>query len=154
MLHCNGDIIIRHNTLRNLVGDFAAGGLLSPQLEKQGILDNTTGRRPDDVTLQRWNAGGAIDVAITSALNKKAMRLESPCEEYAVTQKHGKYDKSFAETNTTFCAMVWKTLGALNSEGEEASDLSLCSHVSSRSVYGRAWARISCSLLTSVGRLS
>ena len=28
----------------------------------------------------------------------KAMRLESPCEEYAVTQKHGKYDKSFAET--------------------------------------------------------
>ena len=47
------------------------------------------------------------------------MRFESPCEEYAETQKHGKYDKSFAETNFSFCAMVWETLGALNSEGEE-----------------------------------
>ena len=117
----NGDIIIRHNTLRNLIDNFASDGLLAPQLAKQGILGNTTGRRPGDVTLQRWNAGGAlaIDVAITSALGKKAMRLESPCEEYGVTQKHGKYDKSFAETNYSFCAMVWETLGALNSEGEE-----------------------------------
>ena len=47
------------------------------------------------------------------------MRLESPCEEYGVTQKHGKYDKSFAETNYSFCVMVWETLGDLNSEGEE-----------------------------------
>ena len=84
----NGDIIIRHNTLRNLIDNFASDGLLAPQLEKQGILGNTTGRRPGDVTLQRWNAGGAlaIDVAITSALGKKAMRLENPCEEYAVTE--------------------------------------------------------------------
>ena len=89
---------------------------MTPQLEQQGILGNTIGRCPGDVTLQRWNAGGAlaIDVA-TSALGKKAMRLESPCEEYGVTQKHGKYDKSFAETNYSFCAMVWETLGVLNS---------------------------------------
>ena len=33
-----------------------------------------------------WNAGGAlaIDVAITSVLGKSALRLENPCEEYAV----------------------------------------------------------------------
>jgi hypothetical protein len=68
------------------VDNFASDGLLSLQLEKQGILGNTTGRRPGDVTLQRWNAGGAlaIDVAITSALGKKSMRLESPCEVYGV----------------------------------------------------------------------
>ena len=100
-------------------------GLLAPQLEKQGILGNTTGRRPGDVTLQRWNAL-AIDVAITSALGKKAMRLESPCEEYGVTQKHGKY-KSFAETNYSFCAMVWETLGSERRGGSSSSDLSLCS---------------------------
>ena len=71
------------------------------------------------MTLQRWNAGGALAIdAITSALGKKAMRLESPCEKYGVTQKLGKYDKSFAETNYSFCAMVWETLGALNSEGK------------------------------------
>jgi hypothetical protein len=39
----NGDLIIRHNTLRNLVDNFASDGLLSPELEKQGILGNTTG---------------------------------------------------------------------------------------------------------------
>ena len=47
------------------------------------------------------------------------MLFKSPCEKYAGTQKHGKYDKSFAETNFSCCAMVWETLGALNSEGEE-----------------------------------
>ena len=52
----NGDIIIRHNTLRNLVDNFASDGLLSPRLEKQGILGNTTGRRPGDVT--HWHEAG------------------------------------------------------------------------------------------------
>jgi hypothetical protein len=155
----NGDIIIRHNTLRNLIDNFASDGLLSPELEKQGILGNTTGRRPGDVTLHRWDAGGAlaIDVAITSALGKSAIGRESPCEEYALTQKHGKYDKSFAETNYSFCAMVWETLGALNSEGEEvlrqifrfAAKQLGCEF---SSYCGRAWARISCCLQRSVGQ--
>jgi hypothetical protein len=155
----NGDIIIRHNTLRNLIDNFASDGLLSPELEKLGILGNTTGRRPGDVTLHRWDAGGAlaIDVAITSALSKSAIRRENPCEEYALTQKHGKYDKSFAETNYSFCAMIWETLGALNSEGEEvlrqilrfaAKQLG----VEFSSYCGRAWARISCCLQRSVGQ--
>ena len=45
------DNITRHNTLRDLIAQFAAGGLLNPQLEKQGILGPTSGRRPGDVTL-------------------------------------------------------------------------------------------------------
>ena len=52
-----------------------------------------------------------IDVAITSALSKTAIRMESPCDAYGVTQKHEKYDKSFVGTNYSFCAMVWETLG-------------------------------------------
>ena len=74
-----------------------------------------------------------------------------------VTQKHGKYDKSFAETNYSFCAMVWETLGALNSEGEEvlrqifrfAAKQLGCEF---SSYCGRAWARISCCLQRSVGQ--
>ena len=53
----NGDIIIRHNTLRNLIDNFASDGLLSPELEKQGILGNTTpdvaGRR-NSSQVERW----------------------------------------------------------------------------------------------------
>jgi hypothetical protein len=106
--------------MRNLVDSFASDGLLAPQLEKQGILGPTTGRRPGDVTLNRWSNGPlAIDVAISSPLTKSYNRFPQPCEQYAATQKHGKYDKDFVGTNYSFCAMVWETLGALNDEGEE-----------------------------------
>ena len=39
----NGDIIIRHNGMRDLIGDIANDGMLSPVLEKKSILGNTTG---------------------------------------------------------------------------------------------------------------
>ena len=38
-----GDLIVRHNALRNLVATFAKDGLLSPVLEKKGILGSTPG---------------------------------------------------------------------------------------------------------------
>jgi hypothetical protein len=68
----NGDLVIRHNSLRNLVYSIASDGLLQPALEKQGILGPTTGRRPGDVTIPDWkhNNGLAIDVAVTSPLAK------------------------------------------------------------------------------------
>ena len=90
-------------------------------MEKKGILGNTTGRRPDDVTFPRW-AGGkslAIDVAVTSCLAPTYVRLPEPCEWYAATQKHGKYSTSFQGTEYIFSAMVFETLGAVNAEGEE-----------------------------------
>ena len=66
----SGDVIHRHNALRNLVGSFASDGLLSPVLEKKGILGPTSGRRPGDVSIPIWSAGKglAIDVAVTSVL--------------------------------------------------------------------------------------
>jgi hypothetical protein len=53
----SGDLIIRHNALRNLVNSIASDGLLNPILEKQTILGPTSGRRPGDVTpsLGSWN---------------------------------------------------------------------------------------------------
>jgi hypothetical protein len=66
-----GELVIRHNGLRDLVHLVAKEGLLNPQLEKQGILGPTTGRRPGDVTIPNWNGGGlAIDVAITNPLTR------------------------------------------------------------------------------------
>jgi len=116
-----GDLIVRHNSLRNLVEDFASDGMLSPVLEKEGILGNTTGRRPGDVTIQRWAEGKglAVDVAVTSPLAATYVSKKEPCEWYAATQKHGKYDVSFEGTDYFFGAMVFETLGAINTEGEE-----------------------------------
>ena len=42
----SGDLIVRHNAMRNLVNEIAEDGLLSPVLEKKGILGDANGRRP------------------------------------------------------------------------------------------------------------
>ena len=155
----SGDIIIRHNSLRNLIDSIGTDGQLSPVLEKKGILGNTTGRRPGDVTFQKWteSKGLAIDVAVTSPLAPTYVRMSEPCEWYAGTQKHGKYDKSFKGTDYFFSAMVFETLGAVNVEGEEVLK-QLFRFASKRlgrestSYCGRAWARVSCNLQRSVSQ--
>ena len=52
----SGDTITRHNRIRNLVAKFAEEGLLSPALEKAGILGHVdASRRPGDVTIENWS---------------------------------------------------------------------------------------------------
>ena len=156
----NGDIVIRHNSLRNLVYSIASDGLLQPLLEKQGILGPTSGRRPGDVTIPDWkhNNGLAIDVAVTSPLTKTNVRLVSPCENYSETQKHRKYDASFEGTNYYFCAMVFETLGGVNTQGEKVLRqlFTFASKQLGRefsSYCSRAWARVSCCLQRSVAQV-
>ena len=128
-------------------------------MEKKGILGNTSGRRPGDVTLPQWAEGKglAIDVAVTSPLAQTSLRLITPCEDYAATHKHAKYDASFVGTDYLFSAMVFETLGAVNTEGEEVLK-QLFRFASKRlgreftSYCGRAWARISCNLQRSVAQ--
>src|SRR4051812_37437066 len=47
----NGNRILRHHRIRNLVDRIAQEGMLNPELEKRWILGETNGRRPGDVTL-------------------------------------------------------------------------------------------------------
>ena len=115
------NIIIRHNSLRNLIDSIGTDAKLSPVLEKESILGSTTGRRPGDVSFPEWAEGKglAIDVAVTSPLAPSSLRLTEPCEWYAATKKQAKCDLSFESTNFIFSAMVFETLGAINVEGEE-----------------------------------
>ena len=70
---------------------------------------------------------------------------------------HPAYDLSFVGTNYLFSAMVFETLGAINTEGEELLQM-LFRFASKRlgreftSYCGRAWARISCNLQRSVSQ--
>ena len=154
-----GDVIIRHNSMRNLVNNIATDAQLSPVMEKKGILGNTTGRRPGDVTFEQWAEGKglAIDVAVSSPLAPTYIRLVEPCEEYASTRKHAKYDGGFERSEYVFSAMVFETLGAVNTEGEEVLK-QLFRFAAKRlgreftSYCGRAWARISCNLQRSVSQ--
>ncbi len=156
----NGDLVIRHNALRNLVYSIASDGLLKPVLEKQGILGPTTGRRPGDVAIPDWkhHNGLAIDVAVTSPLAKRNLRLVSPCEDYAATEKHKKYDTSFEGTSYYFCAMVFETLGGINDQGEEVLRQLFtfaAQHLGREfsSFCSRGWARVSCCLQRSVAQV-
>ena len=154
-----GDLISRHNNLRNLVDSIASDGLLSPVMEKKGILGPTSGRRPGDVTIPIWRHGKglAIDVAVTSSLNRTNIRITQPCEEYAEVQKHKKYDVSFEGVPYLFTPMVFETLGAINVEGGKILS-QLFRFAAKRlgrefsSFCGRGWARFSCNLQRSVAQ--
>jgi hypothetical protein len=111
-------MITRHNRVRNLVSHFADVGLLSPELEKMGILGPTdrSKRRPGDVSFKKWahHRGLAIDVAVICPLAASHLREEDPCEEYAILHKHARYDESFKDSDYDFVAMVFETSGAMN----------------------------------------
>jgi hypothetical protein len=154
-----GDLIVRHNSVRNLMGKLATEGMLDPVLEKKGILGPTSGRRPGDVTIARWSHGKglAIDVAVTSPFAKKALMSNSPCEDYARFQKHGKYDASFQGKDFLFATVVFETTGAINQEG--AMVLSQLARFAAKmqgrefsSFCGRAWVRFSGNLQRSVSQ--
>ena len=149
----SGDLIVRHNSVRNLTDRIATDAHLSPVMEKKGILGPTSGRRPGDVTIPIWanGKGLVIDVAVTSPFTAAHVRLSSPCDDYAFTCQHKKYDASFEGLPYIFAAVVFETTGAISEEGQEvlrqlfrfaAKNLG---HEFS-SYCGRAWARFSCTL--------
>ena len=84
-----------------MIAHFAEVGLLSPELEKMGILGPTdrSRRRPGDISFKSWapNRGLAIDVAVICPLAASHLLEDEPCESYAVSHKHARYDESFKD---------------------------------------------------------
>ena len=155
----NTDLIHRHNRLRNLLDKISYEGALSPVMEKKGILGDTPGRRPGDVTIPLWRRGRglAIDVAVTCPFSINNLSRSSPCEHYAESNKHAKYDSGFVRSNFDFAAMVFESTGGVNAEGLSVLR-QLFRFAAKReglqlSVYcGRAWARLACNLQSSVAQ--
>ena len=155
----SSDRIHRHNRVRNLLDRICQEGMLSPVMEKMRLLGDVYGRRPGDVTIPVWraNKGLAIDVAVTSPFGSHNLSCKDPCESYAKTKKHDYYDDDFKGTAFEFAAMIFETTGGLNNEGLELLRQLFrfaAKHQSIQlSVYcGRAWARLSCSLQSSVSQ--
>lgn len=153
------DVITRHNRVRNLLFRFASAGLLNPEMEKLGILGPTDPslRRPGDVTIPLWSGGRglAIDVAVINPLAH--LGEVNPCEVYATTQKHKKYDAAFAASRYSFAPVVFETSGGVNAEGEDVVKQIFrfaSARSGSRHSYfaGRAWARLSCCIQDAVAQ--
>ena len=155
----SSDRIHRHNRVRNLLERICQEGMLSPVMEKKGLLGDVYGRRPGDVTIPVWraNKGLAIDVAVTSPFTSSNLQLSEPCESYAASKKHAYYDEDFKGTAFEFAAMVFETTGGVNNEGLEILRQLFrfaAKHQGLQlSVYcGRAWARLSCNIQSSVSQ--
>lgn len=158
----SGDMITRHNRIRNLVAHFADVGLLSPELEKMGLLGpgDRSSRRPGDVSFKCWaaNRGLAVDVAVICPVAASHVDEEEPCESYARLHKHARYDAGFQGSDYDFVPLVFETSGALNAEGLDVIKQVLrCASKQSRmghsSFASRAWARLSCCLQSSVAQM-
>ena len=149
----SGDRITRHNRLRNLVFKFADIGLLSPEMEKLGILGPTdkSRRRPGDVSIKTWSLhrGLAIDVAVICPLAVSHLNSTEPCESYALHQKIERYGDSFENSDYDFAPVVFETSGAVNKEGENVLKqivrfASKREGITHTIFAARAWAHISC----------
>ena len=64
-----GDVVSRHNRLRDIFNDFCHSACLAPQLEMGGWSRDRT--RPADVLVPNWVLGkpAAFDLSVTSTLN-------------------------------------------------------------------------------------
>ena len=96
-------------------------------------------------------------MAVTSPLASSNLCHKEPCETYAEHHKHAYYDKDFKGTAFEFAAMVFETTGGVNNEGLELLRQLFrfaAKHQSVQlSVYcGRAWARLSCNIQSSVSQ--
>jgi hypothetical protein len=90
-------------------------------------------------------------------LTTTRVTLTSPCDVYAATQKHRKYDEGFRGQPYIFAAVVFETTGAVNEEG--AGVLRQLFRFAAKrmgkqfsSYCGRAWARLSCNLQRSISQ--
>ena len=153
-----GDNTVRHNRVRDLLARFCGEGLLSPIVELRNLLSSSNAR-PGDVTIPNWHSGRplAIDVAVTSPFTLFGMRSEEPADSYDLVYKHRKYDRRFRGKEPIFAALVMESTGGLSQEAlsllksifrfaSRRQNIQHCVYV------GRAWARLSCNLQTSVAQ--
>ena len=72
-----GDVVVRHNHLRDVFVDFCRRAHLSVSVEKgHGLTRNRSHTRPADVLIAGWDRGrpAAFDVTVTSPLSPAILR--------------------------------------------------------------------------------
>jgi hypothetical protein len=155
-----GDIIIRHNALRDTFFNIASTACLAPCLEKSGILGDLPGQRPADVWIPNLynNEPTAIDFAVTCPTQQKYNNSDNAANTYATEVKHKKYDTGFIGTGINFCAAVVDTYGQWSDEG-----LNVISDVINRAAKRLitdpshyktiAWQQLSCVLQIHISRM-
>ena len=114
-----GDVVARHNTLRNAIFDFCKQALLNPKLEAgAGLGHERRLIRPADILIPSWSTSdkpAAIDVSITSPLKSSILSEAGVVAGAAARQteerKHSNNDSICSELGWKCVPLVVETFG-------------------------------------------
>ncbi|KAL5497160.1 hypothetical protein EMCRGX_G013584 [Ephydatia muelleri] len=151
-----GDVVVRHNALRNAIFDFCKRALLNPKLETgAGLGHERRLTRPADILIPSWSNGdkpAAIDVSITSPLKSNILSEAGVVAGAAARQteerKHTCNDTICSELGWKCVPLVVETFGAWGRTagqffGELASRLAAQSHSSKTTMLNNIYGRLS-----------
>ena len=160
-----GDVVARHNALRNAIFDFCKRGLLNPKLEADaGLGHERRLTRQADILIPSWSNNdkpAAIDVSITSPLKSNILSEASVVAGAAARQteerKHTCNDTICSEMGWKCVPLVVETFGAWGRTagqffGELASRLAALSHSSKTPMLNNIYGRLSLILVRANAR--
>ena len=115
-----GDVVARHNALRNAIFDFCKRALLNPKLEAgAGLGHERRLTRPANILIPSWSTSdkpAAIDVSITSPLKSSILSEAGVVAGAAARQteerKHSNNDSICSELGWKCVPLVVETFGA------------------------------------------
>jgi hypothetical protein len=117
-VNCNtsGDIIARHNAVRDVIASFCRSALLQPKVEQLLGYGN---ERPDDIYIPSWSgsAPAAVDVSFINPVNS-TVRSKAASSAGAATverekQKLKKYARFSEENHVTIIPFAIETFGGI-----------------------------------------
>ena len=121
-LYYGGDVIARHNKLRDCVANLCSKACLSPQLEKGPGIDFS---RPADVLVPNWSLSNpaAFDLKVIHPLNTdlilEASLASGNSAEVGEIEKHAKNDQMCARLGWTCIPLVVEVYGGWGCEAKE-----------------------------------
>ena len=117
--HGRGDMISRHDRIRDKIISACSRALLSPICEQKSLLpDNNS--RPSDIFLPVWNAGqpAALDVTVTSPLQSSLIVNASERSSFALSaaedRKYEQYAQNCSEFGIQFIPLAFETFGGFS----------------------------------------
>eukprot|EP00731_Ephydatia_muelleri_P005532 Em0002g1708a len=133
-----GDVVSRHNKLRDVFYDFCQRACLGPRLEMGCGAGSDSQSRPADVLVPNWDLGkpAAFDLSVTSTLQSSALLEASVTAGSAAllseNRKHNNSDKKCDELGWARIPLVVAVAGRLsvrNNELKSKTIFSLYSHL-------------------------
>ena len=159
-----GDVVIRHNHLRDIIADFCCQAHLSVRVEAgYGLSSDHSNTRPADVLVQGWDRGSpaALDITVTSPLTPATLRDASStagAAAYAAEcRKHTANDAKCQELGWACIPLAVETFGNWGMEAQGVFSR-LASALGMHQGSSKSWAlhtiysRLNMSLVRSVAR--